>query len=81
MNLFILVILNVLKFHLYLKKVFELLLKRIDLAISVLPNISKVYYSIINECLTSYFMSNGLLAESQFGFRENKKKLNLQSSI
>ena len=77
MNLFILVILNVLKVRLYLKKVFELLLKRIDLAISVLPNISKVYYGIINECLTSYFMSNGLLAESQFGFRENKNKTEL----
>ena len=40
--------------------------------ISVLPNISKVFDSIINERLTSYFMSNGLLSASQFGFRENK---------
>ena len=40
--------------------------------ISVLPNISKVFDSIINGSLTSYFMSNGLLSASQFGFRENK---------
>ncbi len=40
--------------------------------ISIVPIFSKIFESILLNQLNSYFTSNGLLSQSQFGFREGR---------